>query len=230
MHVKELKSTICMTHPNNNSAFGVGFQFLGLSTGSRATRSAAVLRSAVASCLQTSLVVIQRKGDCSLHGPPVQRECNQRTNRCVTRSLQQIRFYQMTVFLLKFTYFGSRVFFWSHLNKTLLYPGKQVTLILVSRATAQTAQCPPLQNPAPLVAAAPHHTPRPTPALTFLTLHSFVAHIPLSVRMRRKHKTVLRWSVRPLSVHPHPDATRPSRSWSPKRTTTAQTPLVPWRR
>lgn len=204
-----------------------GLQFLGLSTGSRATRSAAVLKSAVASCLQTSLVVIQRKGACSLHGPPVQREHNQRTNRC-----QDVcKRYTTTVFLLKSACISqSWVFFGSYLNKTVMCPGIQITLILVSRATAQTAQCPPLQNPALLVAAAPPHTPRPTLALTFLTLHSSVAPIPPSVRTRRKHKTAPRRSARPPSVHPHPDATRPSRSWSPKRTTTAQTPLVPWRR
>lgn len=107
---------------------------------------------------------------------------------------------------------------------------KQITLILVSRATAQTAQCPPLQNPAPLVAAAPHHTPRPTLALIFLTLHSFVARIPPSARTRRKHKTAPPRSATPPSVRPHPGATRPSRSWSPKRATTAPTPPVPWRR
>lgn len=137
----------------------------------------------------------------------------------------------MTTFLLRFTYLSqSCAFFWSHLNKTVLSPGKQITFILVSRATAQTAQCPQLQNPAPLVAAAPHHTPRLTLGLTFLTLPSFVTHIPLSVRTRRKHKTTSPRSATPPSIHPHPDATRPSRSWSPKRTTTAQTLLVPWRR
>lgn len=208
-----------------------GPQFLGLSIGSRATRSVAVLRSSATSGLQTSLVVIQRKGACSLHGPPVQREHNQRTSKYVTRSLQKIRFWKITVFLLKFTYFSqSCVFFWSHLYRAVLSPGKQITLILVSRATAQTAQYPPLQNPAPLVAGAPHHTPRPTLALTFHTLHSFVACIPHSVRTRKKHKTASRRKARPASVHPHPDATHPSRSWSPRRTTTAQTPLVPWRR
>lgn len=120
--------------------------------------------------------------------------------------------------------------FWSHFNKTLWCPGKQITLILVSRATAQTAQCPPLQNPAPLVAAAPHRTPRPTLAPTFLTPPSSVARIPLWVRTRRKRRTAPRRSETPSSVRPRPGATRPNRSWSPRRAITAPTPPVPWRR
>lgn len=81
--------------PNNNPAVVVPhppipfvLQFLGLSTGSRETRSAAGLRSTATSCLQMGLVVIQRKGACSLHGPPVQRESTRRTNRCGRRRPQ----------------------------------------------------------------------------------------------------------------------------------------------
>lgn len=240
-HVEQLKSIVRLTYPNiNNAAFivppppsNVRLQFLGLSTGSRATRSAAALRSAVTSCLQTGLVVIRRKGACSLHGRPVQRERTRRTNRCVKRggetradsrcvrgdwppaylpscSLSLIGFY----------------FFWWCLNRTIVHLRKQITLILVSRATAQTARCPPLQNPAPPVAAEPHHTPRPTLALTFLTRRSFVTLTP---RTRRKPRRASPRSTRPSSIHPHPDAIPPSRSWCPKRTTTARTPPVPWR-
>lgn len=106
-----------------------GFQFLGLSTGTRATSSAAVLRSAATSCLRTGPAVIQRRGASSLHGPPAQRERNHQTNRCVTRSLQKLGLDKLAVILLKLTYFTqSCVFVWSHSNETVLCPADATNL------------------------------------------------------------------------------------------------------
>lgn len=122
-----------------------------------------------------------------------------------------------------------------------------LVFIFVSRATAQTVQCPPPQSPAPPAADDHCHKPRPALALTSHTPHSYVALKPPSVKTRMnraaqkpwegasppgtsKRGAQVRGEVRPAVTRPHLDAIPLSRSWPHKRTTTVQTPLVPWRR
>lgn len=119
-------------------------------------------------------------------------------------------------------------------------------LIPVSRATAPRVRCLPPQSPAPPVPDDLHHRPRPALALTSPTPRLCVAHTPPSAKMRTSGAAQRPWdgaspagkprrgmnakqATRPCT-RPHLDAIPLSRSLPPKRTTTAQTPPVPWRR
>lgn len=145
--------------------------------------------------------------------------------------------------------FLSWMYFWwqttsiylKHRHKWLLF------FIFVSRATAQTVQCPPHQSPAPPAADDHCHKPRPALVLTSHTPHSYVAHKPPSVKTRMNRPVQKPWGeaslpgtskrggkvrggVRPAVTSPHLDAIPLSHSWPHKRMTTVQTPLVPLRR
>lgn len=115
------------------------------------------------------------------------------------------------------------------------------------RATAQTVRCHPHLSPALPVADDLYRKLQPALALTSPTPPSCVAHKPPLVKMRMNRAALRPWGgasphgrakresqgrgkARPPGAHPHLDATLLSPSWLCKRTTTAQTPLVPWKR
>lgn len=140
---------------------------------------------------------------------------------------------------------------WEASERGSVCPGRHCSFwslswLPVSRATAQTARCLPPQSPAPPAADGRPHKPRLALGLTSPTRRSCAARSPrwratkTSKAARRPRggpsppgrTRRLSWVKRRATSsgsHPHRAATPRSRSWPPRTTTTAQTPLVPWR-